>query len=104
MSTEQIGKLQYLLVNMDYTAVRGVVLMEQRTTYSGHNTFRAFDTAGEYLFRRKSDVTTFEKVAHSHGLRVIALGYFGVQSEATRKGMSAPEYMRAAMEEGRWSA
>lgn len=92
-------ELQYLLTNMDATAVVGYVLIEPRdfSRYDSKPTFHAFDTDGAPIFRRKGDPTLVTKVAKGKGMRVMALGYFGISHEAKRLGISAPEYMRSKM-------
>ena len=92
-------ELQYLLTNMDATAVVGYVLIERAANpFRDKPTFHAFDTDAAPIFRRKGAPTLVTKVAAGKGMRVMALGYFGISSEAKRLGLSAPEYMRQKME------
>ena len=87
-------ELQYLLSNMEATAVVGYVELERSAGYGVEHTYHAYNTDGEHIFRRKGQ-TAFQKVANGKGMRVMALGYFGVASESQRRGLTAPEYMRA---------
>lgn len=90
-------ELHYLLTNMEATAVVGYAEIERAPGYGVEATFYAYDTNGDFIFKRKGQ-TPFQKVANGKGMRVMARGYFGI---TPRPGMTAPETMVAKMNERR---